>query len=704
METRHRRKKDLRHVSRRTFNRRVQDRIDLANAESIAAVDLAYAQGSAVRLDQSVNPIQDQRPLGVEGYNHSNVVNELEVQGQDEDQLDIQSQIQTQGGVPVEDDQNFEFLNDYHTFNDLESALSSDSDISFIDEDEVFRKKLAAWAKETNITLLAVTKLLLILRVHGHPYLPKVGQTLLETPSCAAIVEVDPGMYVHIGIEKNIVKLLKNNKPPENLLIEIDFNIDGVPVTNSTKKQLWPILGRCASLSTTPFPVGIYYGLKKPESSSEFLKLFVTEMEKIRDQGILFNRSIYFLKINAFICDAPAKSFVKCIVGHNGYHGCGKCTQHGEWNGRTFFPETNFQRRTDLQFINREDEDHHNGYSILESLGIGMVSQFPGDYLHLLCLGTMKKLLLFWIKGPLLNRLPAFKQQLISTALLAARQTQPAEFQRRIRGLDDISFFKGTEFRTFLFYTGPVVLKNILSMAEYKNFLALHIACIICNNKKFHQFLEVARKLFEYFVESFSEIYGEKYLSYNIHNLLHVVDDCELFGTLEDFSAYPFESLLGKIKKKVRQGNKILQQVVNRITEGWDIEIEVPTKVYPILKKRIFSNELETHYSHFQNKNLFLKNDLKNCYFMTKALDVYKFEYVRKTEELMSICCRKFLAKNNLYSSPLESSLLGIFNLNENSLSCDVDCIMLNEIKCKVFVIKHDEIMAAYPMHDLDMQ
>lgn len=55
-----------------------------------------------------------------------------------------QREVQDQGDV----DLNFDFLNDYYINQDLES-----------DEDEVFRKKLAEWAKETNTTLLAVTKL-----------------------------------------------------------------------------------------------------------------------------------------------------------------------------------------------------------------------------------------------------------------------------------------------------------------------------------------------------------------------------------------------------------------------------------------------------------------------------------------------------------------------------------------------------------------
>ena len=44
------------------------------------------------------------------------------------------------------------------------------------------------------------------------------------------------------------------------------------------------------------------------------------------------------------------------------------------------------------------------------------------------------------------------------------------------------------------------------------------------------------------------DIYGEVALVYNMHNLLHVVDDARLLGALDNFSAFPFESMLGKMK------------------------------------------------------------------------------------------------------------------------------------------------------------
>lgn len=78
------------------------------------------------------------------------------------------------------------------------------------------------------------------------------------------------------------------------------------------------------------------------------------------------------------------------------------------------FPDIEFINTTDQSFKERWDGDHHKNDSILEELV--MVSQFPSDYLHLLCLGVPKNLN-FWINELLRTRLPFFKQQDISNGL-----------------------------------------------------------------------------------------------------------------------------------------------------------------------------------------------------------------------------------------------------------------------------------------------
>lgn len=683
-----RKKKSILKVSRTTFYRRV--------LENIASVQNNLISTQPSTSNASPPSTSNIQPISPNLDSPKSVSLSSDSPNSDSSDSVAPDSVPFKRTIPSADELFHKLINDYEYAN----MLDDDSDSDFEDDSEsIFQKKLTIWAKETNITLSSITKLLLLLRQHGHPYLPKVAQTLLSTPTKHKLITVDPGYYIHIGLEKNLLKIMKQNAPEQ---LFIDINVDGVPVDNSTKKQFWPILGRCSQLSDSIFAIGIYYGLKKPDSPSIFLKIFCDEVNKLENEGFIYNQKFFFIKINSLICDAPAQSYVKCIISFNGYFGCGKCTQEGEFNRRLFYPEIEFNQRTDSSFRNRLDDIHHKGDSILEELKIDMVLDFPGDYLHLICLGAVRKLMVFWTTGPIPIRQPAFKQQTISARLLNARQTQPIEFQRRIRGLDELSFFKGSEFRTTLFYTGPVVLKNILSTEEYNNFLALHIATRICNDKKLHQYLEIARKLFIHFVRTYIEIYGEEFVSYNIHNLLHVVDDVIRFGVLENFSAFPFESFLGKLKKKIRHGNKVLEQVVGRTLEGWDLEIEKTFNKWPILKTPKFSDELVTHFLCIEMKNAKLKSDDKNSHFMTNNFDVIRFEYAiqRKPDSKIQICGRKYLKKGNLYETPLESSLIGIFEIPESSLSAEMVYLKLEDIRCKLFVIREDGMLASFPMHD----
>lgn len=57
------------------------------------------------------------------------------------------------------------------------------------------------------------------------------------------------------------------------------------------------------------------------------------------------------------------------------------------------------------------DPQHHHKLtpSVLETVGIGMVSQFPADAMHLIDLGIVKKLLSF-----LLKEIPSATERVIS--------------------------------------------------------------------------------------------------------------------------------------------------------------------------------------------------------------------------------------------------------------------------------------------------
>ena len=64
----------------------------------------------------------------------------------------------------------------------------------------------------------------------------------------------------------------------------------------------------------------------------------------------------YAFDISCFICDAPARAYVKQIKGHSGYYGCDKCTQSGDYAGKVIFPKTDAPLRTDTSFDEMTDE------------------------------------------------------------------------------------------------------------------------------------------------------------------------------------------------------------------------------------------------------------------------------------------------------------------------------------------------------------
>lgn len=74
--------------------------------------------------------------------------------------------------------------------------------------------------------------------------------------------------------------------------------------------------------------------------------------------------------------------------------------------------------------------EHHRISSILENTGIGLVSQLPLDYMHLVCLGIMKRLLQFWVRGKMHVRIKSNLLQSTSDTYKNMKKFIPLEFAR----------------------------------------------------------------------------------------------------------------------------------------------------------------------------------------------------------------------------------------------------------------------------------
>jgi len=451
---------------------------------------------------------------------------------------------------------------------DSSSVSSVDDDIS----DDNLSQALAEWVRQHNISSSAVNSLLHILHTY-HPSLPLEYRTLLGTVRTVAVRDLsNGGQYSHIGISRNLQQIFDTNSEESCFNcndLNIQFNVDGLPVFKSSNMQLWPILGILKGMSCEkPFTIGIYCGIQKPSNVDEYLSEFVNELKQLQEEGIVLGDRRYFVSVHSFVCDAPARALLKQTKLHSGYNACERCVQKGQWLGRVVYPKTDAPLRTDVAFDELSDEPHHHGPSPLHGLGIGLVSLFCLDYMHLVCLGIMRKLLIMLMRGPLEYRLSAGIIQQISQRLINLRSAIPCEFARKPRTLFEIDRWKATELRQFLLYTGPVVLKGLLTETLYKHFMLFSFSIYCCVHSDLcARYSEFARAALTKFVTLAAKIYGEDVLVYNMHTLVHIVDDVKLFGALDNISCFPFENHLRCMKKLVRRPGMPLQQVVCRLSE-----------------------------------------------------------------------------------------------------------------------------------------
>lgn len=127
------------------------------------------------------------------------------------------------------------------------------------------------------------------------------------------------------------------------------------------------------------------------------------------------------------------------ITGHTGYYSCSKCYIKGEFHqNRICFPETNnLILRSDRDFRTQLNKRHHTGISLLENFD--MVNGFALDYMHLICLGTVRKLLYLWCydtkSGSKLSRQ---NLNMVSRLLVAQSVNIPCEFSRKPRSLVEV--------------------------------------------------------------------------------------------------------------------------------------------------------------------------------------------------------------------------------------------------------------------------
>lgn len=279
------------------------------------------------------------------------------------------------------------------------------------------------------------------------------------------------------------------------------------------------------------------------------------------------------------------------------YNPCSKCKITGVLSrkGNVIFPSIDDEMRSNEEYRERKDEDHFKvGDTPIAILFEDIVAQTPFEYMHLVLLGIVKKTLSAFVIGKYGKKTKLTKHQidLISNRLNVIVSYCPREFNRKPRSIAEYGNFKATECCQFLLYTGVVVLCGIVEQNAYNHFLLLHaiMRCLSSNLPSEIQlhFSELAIKSY---IQLCTIIYDETFLSYNVHGLLHLVKDVRKFGSVDNFSAFPYENNMTFYRNTCRKPNQQLQQIVRRKSEKDKIAKKIiNTSIETVIVNKMHSN------------------------------------------------------------------------------------------------------------------
>ena len=382
--------------------------------------------------------------------------------------------------------------------------------------------------------------------------------------------------------------------------------------------------------------------------------------------------------------------------------------------GKVVFPDSNAPLRKHEDFMTEDNSAHHTKKTIIADLQMDLVEDVALDYMHLTCLGVMRKLICYWVKRDTVNHLFGKNATTtISDRLLDLRKYVPGEFARLPRSLAEIARWKATELRQFLLYTGPIVLKGILPEVLYKHFLCFHVAMkLLSSEEHCRKWNSYCERLLTHFVKESGKLYGPQFISYNVHCLVHLPADVLKFGPVDVFSSFPFENFLQHLKRRERHSKNPLSTLVKRLTELKNVarfkSCSVPdAKLFQLRNKHdkgplltsIFGDQYEA--ATGANWCISIKDPKNRCVFL-KDGSIFSVENIIDVNDRVKIVGCEYLNRKPLYETPQGSAtVLQAFSVQDVSSLKIRD---FNDIKCKAFCMTIFQDQPEYDLSENDWQ
>ena len=288
------------------------------------------------------------------------------------------------------------------------------------------------------------------------------------------------------------------------------------------------------------------------------------------------------------VFDAPARCLFQNLVQFNGFYGCPYCLTPGETvktseRGHTHAypfnrdsPDGCGDKRTHAMFeeFGKEAEDNRKNGKTANKFGVRGLSWFlyvpkfdivrgvAVDYMHCIMLGIVKMLLSLWFDKSYRNESFNISDKLTDVNERLMKIKPPNFIGRMPRPLTDLAHYKAAEFKTFLLYYSLPCLWGLLSDELFAHYMLLvQISQTLLSDKISLDQIEQCRKMAMHFCINLSVFYGPRYMTSNVHLLLHIPDRVLDLGPLWANSCFYFEDFNGQLRNLFHGTQNIDKQI-----------------------------------------------------------------------------------------------------------------------------------------------
>ncbi|XP_040074074.1 uncharacterized protein LOC115330680 [Ixodes scapularis] len=461
------------------------------------------------------------------------------------------------------------------------------------------------------------------------------------------------------------------------------WNTDGVQVFKSSGKSLWPLhctIPELPPLMRKKFQIltCLWFGVKPVMNT--FMKPFCMELMELATSGLAWRHPetgktiISYITAPVSSVDAVARAMLQGIRQFNGLYGCSFCEHPGKslslpgkGHVHVYLPGSTYSLRNGHRMQRQAAEALENGHPVKGVKGPTVLSLIPEfdcgsgfvvDYMHCVLLGVVRTFLHLWFDSKYHGESWYMGRQVevVDKKLLAIKP--PDYITRTPRSLKHRCYWKASELRAWLlFYSFPALHQSLPDV--YFDHFALLVGAVylLLSESVSVEDIDISERLLLRFVYGVKNLYGERFCSFNVHQLTHIADSVRNWGPLWSTSAFLFENRNGELMRLVKGTQAVEKQLAslvaisnalsviqNRVGDRLHVDF-VLSKLENLHFTRVSSNGIAFHGRPCQTSGA-VRTALGSFFSNREHVYVYK-KVTMGTETFSSVLCINQKRRNN---------------------------------------------------------